>query len=125
MNEAILIIIAIILFFFGYEIRPWIVANRPENRHLIDLIVIAVTITTILIPLISLIASGTFFVGSYFIVSIGLTVYMIYYVVKHVKELKGKSRKILVVLLAIYAYIFIASSVLMYYFAPFMPNIKL
>ena len=125
MNEAILIIIAIILFFFGYEIRPWIVANRPENRHLIDLIVIAVTITTILIPLISLIASSTFFVGSYFIVSIGLTVYMIYYVVKHVKELKGKSRKILVVLLAIYAYIFIASSVLMYYFAPSMPNIKL
>lgn len=125
MNEVILIIIAIILFFFGYEFRPWIVTKYPEHRHLVDLMVMAVTITTILIPLISLIASGTVFIGSYFIVLPVLTGYLIYYGIKHGKELKGKSRKVFVGLSSIYAYIFIVSGVLMIWLAPFMSNIKL
>ena len=125
MNEVILVIIAIILFFFGYEIRPWIVIKYPEHRHLVDLMVMAVTITAILIPLISLIGSGTVFIGSYFIVLPMLTGYLIYYAFKHGKELKGKSRKVFVGFSAIYAYIFIVSGFLMVWFAPFMSNIKL
>ena|SRR5437867_9391686 len=126
MNEIILIIIAVILFFFGYEIRPWIVTKHPENRYFVDLVVIAVTITTILIPLISLIASGTVVIGSYFIVLPMLTGYLIYYgFFKHRNELRGKSRNVLIGFSAIYAYIFIASGVLMFWLAPFMSNIKL
>lgn len=125
MNEIFLIIVAIILFFFGFEFRPWIVTKHPETRHLVDLIVMAVTITTILIPLISLIAGGEIAVGSYFIVLYILLGYLIYYGLKHGKELKGKSRRMWVGFLVIYAYIFIASGVLMFLFAPFMPNVKL
>ena len=125
MNEVILIIIAIILFFFGFEIRPWIVAKHPEHRHFVDLMGMAVTITTILIQLISLITSGTVVIGSYFIVVTMLTGYLIYYGLKHKKELNEKSRKIFFGFLSMYAYIFIVSCVLMAWFAPFMSNIKL
>jgi hypothetical protein len=57
------------LFFFGYEIRPWIVNKYSEYTHSIDLIVMAITISTILIPIISLIGSGTVPIGSYIIVA--------------------------------------------------------
>lgn len=125
MNEIFLIIISIILFFFGFEIRPWIVKNKPEHLHLVDLMAMAVAITTILVPLISIIASGEIFVGSYFIVLSVLTGYLIIYGFRHAKELKGKSRRVLTGYIVLYAYIFIASGVLMFLFAPFMPNVKL
>ena len=125
MNEIILLIIAIILFFFGYEIRPWIVTKYPENRHFVDLMVMTVTITTVLIPLISLIESGTVVIGSYFIVLPLFVVYLIYYGWKHKHELKGKPRKILSVFIVMYVYIFIATGILMAMTSPLIPNIRL
>lgn len=125
MNEIILIIIAIVLFFFGFEIRPWIVTKYPENRHVMDLMAMAVTITTILIHLISLIVSGTSVIGSYIIVVALLIIYLIYYGVKHRKELNEKSRKVFVELLALYVYIFIVSVVLLIWVAPHIQNVKL
>lgn len=125
MNEVILLIIAIILFFFGYEIRPWIVTKYPENRHFVDLMVMAVTITTVLIPLISLIESGAVVIGSYFIVLPLFVAYLIYYGLKHKHELKGKSRKVIAGFIVMYVYIFIATGILMAMLSPFMPNIKL
>jgi len=125
MDEVSLIVVAIILFFFGYQIRPWIVTKYPEQRYMIDLMIMAVTITTILIPLVFLIASGTVFVGIYFIVLSGFIVYVIYYGFKNSKELKGKSRRALIVFSILYAYIFLTSGALMYLAAPFMPNVKL
>lgn len=92
---------------------------------MVDLMAMAVTITTILVPLIYLIASGGIFVGSFFIVQEGLTGYVIYYGIKHAKELKGKSRRALTGHIILYVYVFIASGVLMFLFARFMPNVKL
>lgn len=125
MNEIILLVIALILFFFGYEISPRIATKNLERKHLVELMFMAVTITTILIPLISLIASGTIAIGMYFLVVPILTGYLIYYGIKHGRELQGKSRKTLIGFSLIYAYIFVASGYLMALFGPFMPNIKL
>lgn len=97
----------------------------PENRHFVDLMVMAVTITTVLIPLISLIESGAVVIGSYFIVLPLFVVYLIYYGLKHKHELKGKSRKVISGFIVMYVYIFIATGILMAMLSPFMPNIKL
>lgn len=125
MNEVILIIIAIFLFFFGYEIRPWIVTKHPEIRHLVDLIVMAVTIATILTPLISLIATGEMVIGSYILISAVFIVYLIYYKNKHREEVKGKSEKVFGNLLYLYISIFVLLAILFALVARFNPNIKL
>jgi hypothetical protein len=125
MNEIVLIFVSIGLFFFAYEIRPWIVKKSPENRILLDLIVMAVTISTILIPLISLIQNGQIFFGSYLITTVGFVIYLSYYLFKNKNELTGKYRKTFTLLTILYIYIFVVSLFLMIMFAPYMLNITL
>lgn len=125
MNELGLIIVAIILFIFGYGIRPWIKKNYNEMLHTIDLIVMAVSISTILFPLIVAIQSGEIVVGAYIIIPPFLILFLIFYAIKYRKELDPKYRKTFIGLTVLYVYIFSASIVLMILFAPYMENIKL
>jgi len=125
MNEIVLIVIAIVDFFFGLQIRPWIEKKYPEIRHTVDLMVMAVTITMVLIPLISIIGAGSLPIGTYYIVLSFLLSYFIYYGIQHRKELTRKSRKTYYGLLIGYSYIFLISGIAMFWFAPFMPKITL
>lgn len=125
MNEIILIFVTVGLFFFGYEIRPWILSSFPENRVLLDLVVMAVAISTILIPLIILIQNGDIFFSSYLIFAGVFIAYLAYYLIRNRIEIRGKSRETIIILTILYIYIFGASIFLMILFAPFMPNIKI
>lgn len=125
MNEIFLIFVAIGLFFFAYEIRPRIIENYPEHRHLVDLIAMAVTISTILFPLITLIQAGKIFIGSYLII-IGLFVsYLIYYLINNRNELDRRNSRTLLSLGCLYIYVFGASLYLLITVAPYMGNIKI
>lgn len=85
----------------------------------------ALTITTFLIPLISLIVNGEIVFGSYIVIVGIFTPYFVYYFFNHKNELKGKSRKAFVTYVGMYVYIFLASAILLVAFAYYMPNIKL
>ena len=125
MDDLTLIVIGIGLFFFGYEIRPYIVKKYPEQQHFVDLMVMALTITTFLVPLISLIAKGEIVIGSYIIIVGIFVTYFVYYFFTHKNELKGKSRKAFVTYIGMYTYIFLASTILLVGLAPYISNIKL
>lgn len=123
MEDIFLVIITIILFFFGFEVRPWLVIKHPESRHSIDLMILAVTFTTILIPLILIIVDGRIPLGTYIIVLSFLLGYLFYYGFKNRNEIFGRSRRTFIMLFAIYFYIFLSSGIILSWLAPYMPKI--
>lgn len=85
----------------------------------------AVTISLILFPLISAIQKGEVVIGSYVVIPSLLIGYLIWYVLKHRKEVPRKDQKTYIGLAVLYVYVFATSIYLMVSFAPYMQNIKI
>jgi hypothetical protein len=114
-----------VLVLFTILIKSWIDKKYPMGIHPINMMVFAVGIALVLVGIIDAIAIGEIPVSVFFIILPIMLGSFMCYGLKHRKEVVGKMRRTYAGLLAGYSYVFIASGLLMFWFAPFMPKIIL
>lgn len=125
MNELAYLAIALTTLFFNYLIKPGLEQKYPEIRFTMNLMTIAVGITSSLVTVIAYTASGILPVASFYVILPILVMLFISYGIKHGNEVALKMRRVYYTMLIMYSYIFVASAFFMTWALPFMNNIVL
>jgi len=124
-DELGYLVIGAVLILFTIMVKPWIDKKYPLGIHPINMMVFAVGIALVLVGIIDAISIGEIPVSVFFIILPIMLGSFLYYGLNHRKEVTGKMRRTYAGMLAGYSYVFIASGLLMFWFAPSMPKIIL
>lgn len=125
MDPISTIIVGAILFLYTWFCKPWLYANYPKIKITADLMLMAVSMTLIVLLDIAVIGSGILPASSFFIVVPSLVGFFVYYGITHREEAAQEMRRTYNAVLVGYSYIFITSAVFMGFALPFMKDIVL